>query len=186
MRAEQHDWKFPITLGCCTLLMVGIMWYPSHAQRQTLRKHIETYEVALGLSGGGADLRQLAQQVDRLEEQVQQQTGYVPDSAQAGEVYQGIAAAFRGFEVRDREISTRNAAEYAEYGVMPVSVEFQAGFDEAFGVIRELESARRMMRLDRVEIESGRRDAESQSLSVQIELSAFFSLPPEPDPEVTP
>jgi hypothetical protein len=155
-------------------LFIGV-WYPYHHLRSQMQRQIDEARVELGLSlDGSDDWTTLPTHVAMLRERTRGAQKYVPQQDEIAEVLRGLTTSLDAHGVTRPEVTTKKAKHFADYSVIPVSVQFTAQFPETFGVLKRLESLPRLIRIERLELESNARERWAP-LTVGLELSTFFS-----------
>ena len=151
------------------------LWYPYHRVRVDTQQKIDTARKELGLSPDGSDdWTTLPTNVAMLREQTTGAQKYVPQEDEIAEVLRGLTESLDAHGVRQPEVITKKIKHFEDYSVIPVSLQFTAGFTETYGVLKRLESLPRLIRIDELEVESNSRKRRAP-LTVVLELSTFFS-----------
>lgn len=182
MRAELPD-KKELRSGLVILgvfvLLAGAVWYGSYRQRAGYEARIATARKQLGIDLAPAQgLSELNSRVARMRARVSGAQRHVPQQDRITDVFRSMDQAMRRHGVRDPQIIAEEARAYANYSLVPLTIELQCGFRSLYGVLSEIESMPRLMRIDRLSIDRPRhRSAEdpAEALNVELEMSVFFS-----------
>jgi Tfp pilus assembly protein PilO len=109
---------------------------------------------------------------DELRRQTRQFTDEVPLSSDLSSMLERLGQELDQGVALEREISTRPVVEGKDLAQIPVVVKFRGSFDQAFAVLRHIESSPRMTRLDRMLLEQPAGEGD-RALKVEVEFSTF-------------
>lgn len=172
---ERDQWKFVAVLS--VLLMgfgIGI-YLPAHYQRAKIQKRIDIAKAELGLDpAAAANMSRYHTRVVALREEVSGAQRYVPRVEEIASVLRGLTRSLDAYEASQPEVLTREAREYADYSVVPVSLRFDGSFPAAFGVLDRIESMPRLIRIDELHFQADPKHLDAP-MSVRLELSTFYS-----------
>ncbi len=175
MPIERDQLKTLAIIGVLFVLFAAAIWLPGHFTRQSLERRIDAARHALGvMPDQGAGLSEWYAQVIDLREQVRGAQRYVPEKDELAQVLRGLTAAMQQHQVTHPELTTRDVQHFANYSLIPANVQFSAPFPQVFGVLDEIEAMPRLIRIDRLDIESNPQRSD-MPLAVTMELSTFFS-----------
>jgi len=179
MRIEKDQIRTLMILGAMAVIFGLVMWLPLHLKTTQLKERIAKAEKQLGMDRAStAGLGKLANEVIRLEQVVSGAQKHVPRQADLAPFLRDLSTELNALEVTEREVETLPIAEGAHYSIVPVNLQFHSDFPEAYQFLKRIESKRRLIRVNRLEID-GRRDGPAQQHAVRIELATFFSRPHE-------
>ena len=175
MRIESDVIKTTGVLAGAALLFVLIAWLPSRLEAGGLQRRLAAAKTEL--AQGQEAQQQLAvlrQEVINLENQVNSYDRQVPDDLQMAELMRQISSALHQHDASD--LSARNGEEFrgAQYNIVPLTLQFRASFVDLYLFLEQLESMRRLVRVDKLDLD-GDRDDPAAKLDVQLQLSAFYA-----------
>lgn len=175
MPVSREEVRFLAVLG----LIVGAfgvgLWLPAHRERAKLQTRIDQARQQLEAQRANADeVARLHQQVVQLSQAVSRQPHQVPEQEDLDQVLRHLTRALQSSNVREPDLTTRDTRHFAHYSIIPIEVEFQGSFRDAFGVLERIESMPRLIRVDRLELEGQERNT-AGPLSVSLQLSAFVA-----------
>lgn len=177
MHIEKDQVRALLILGALAVLFGLVLWLPLHLQSNRLNDRIAKAEKQLGMDRASTlGLGKLANEVIRLEQVVSGAQKHVPASAQLAPFLRDLSTELNALDVTEREVETLPVVAGPHYSIVPVNLQFQSGFPETYHFLKRVESKRRLIRINRLEID-GRRDHESGQREVRIELATFFTQP---------
>ena len=175
MPIERDQLKTLAIIVSLGLVFAVVIWLPGHFARQKIQTRITSARHELGIMPDHkAGLSSWYTQVVNLRQTVNGAQKYVPEQDELADVLRGITQAMQDNPVESPELTTRDVTHFANYSVIPVSLQFSAHFPDVFGVLDAIEQMPRLIRIERLDIASNPNDP-GQRLSVKLELSTFFS-----------
>jgi Tfp pilus assembly protein PilO len=96
----------------------------------------------------------------------------VPIGVDVGDLIKELSAALVEAGVDRREIVTQPTANGRPFSRTPVTLRLECSFEQAFRVLKRVESCSRLTRIDRLSVTSAGEDR-SRPLRVEVEISAF-------------
>jgi len=179
MRIEKDQVRALMILGGLAVVFGLVLWLPLHLQSSKLSERIAKAEKQLGMDRASTmGLGKLANEVIRLEQVVSGAQKHVPAGAELAPFLRDLSTELNALNVTDREVETLPVVEGPHYSIVPVNLQFRSGFPGVYHFLKRVESKRRLIRINRLEID-GRRDDESGQRAVRIELATFFTEPRE-------
>ncbi len=172
---EKDQWKFGAVLG---LVLVGFgigIYLPARYERSKIQTRIDAAKAELGIDpAAAAGLKRYYGQGVALRDEVSGAQRYIPQMEEIASVLRGLTESLGAFETAEPEVVTRQAKDYADYSVVPVSLAFDGRFPAAYGVLDRIESMPRLIRVDRLHFQADARTLEAP-MAVRLELSTFYS-----------
>ncbi len=157
------------------VLFIAVVLVPYGIKDARLQKRIDTAREELGIGDvDNSGLANLHNEVQDLREQVGGRGQYIPNEDEISLVLRDLSGLINAPGVTGQEIVTDKPNYYADYNILPVKIQFNAPFATAFDLVKRIESLSRVVRVDRLEIES-EPDYPRQPLVVNLQLSAFFA-----------
>jgi len=179
MRIEKDQVRTLIILGLLAAVFGLVLWLPLHMQTERLHDRIAKAEKQLGMDRAStAGLGKLANEVIRLEQVVNGKQKHVPAQADLAPFLRDLSTELNALDVTRREVETLPIVEGPHYSIVPVNLQFRSGFVESFQFLKRIESKRRLIRINRFEVD-GRNESSEGGNAVRIELATFFSEPRE-------
>ncbi|MEM1027097.1 MAG: hypothetical protein AAGJ38_03350 [Planctomycetota bacterium] len=161
------------------LLFVGVVWYPNYrAKSSNISRAAEATERLANIDASEAQRLQLEQTVRDLESGLETDEHYVPTSPQLSMMLRGLTESARESGVWEQELTADEFKRYADFSVIPASLEFESGFGSAIGVLESIEKQRRLTAVQRTELEHARGTEEhigESRVNLELELVSFFS-----------
>jgi len=178
MRIEKDQIHTLAILGGLAVVFALVLWLPLHLRSQQLSERIEHAEEQLGFDRQStAGLGRLANDVVKLEQIVNGAQKYVPEQAELADFLRNLSTELNDIEVRDREVETLSIVDSKHYSIIPVNLRFRSSFPKVYLLLKQIESHRRLIRVNRLEIDT-ENDADADGLmSVRMELATFYSSP---------
>ncbi|MEM1097690.1 MAG: hypothetical protein AAGH92_02760, partial [Planctomycetota bacterium] len=89
----------------------------------------------------------------------------------------GLTESARASGVWEQELNADEFKRYADFSVIPASLDFQSSFGAAIGVLEAIEKQRRLTAVQRTEIDYARNADQTggSSVNFEVELVSFFS-----------
>ncbi|MEM1098928.1 MAG: hypothetical protein AAGH92_09075 [Planctomycetota bacterium] len=160
------------------LLFVGVVWFPNHrAKASNLQRASDATERLATIDASEAQRLQLEQTVRDLESGLETDEHYVPTSPQLSLMLRGLTESARASGVWEQELNADEFKRYADFSVIPASLDFQSSFGAAIGVLEAIEKQRRLTAVQRTEIDYARNAGQTggSSVNFEVELVSFFS-----------
>lgn len=172
---DRSEFKRLALLAVVFVIFGAGLWWPAHAERTDLQSRIDHAQRELDRDLADAEhLPELHQRVEELREALSGAHRYVPREDELDQLLRDLTQAMQTYAVADADLTTRETRRFAEYSLVPMTLEFRSSFPAAFGVIEQIETMSRLVRIDRMEIEPAQRD-ELSPVHVRLELSTFFA-----------
>ncbi|MFA9480198.1 type 4a pilus biogenesis protein PilO [Phycisphaerales bacterium AB-hyl4] len=175
MPVDKRDLKLLGLSAGVMLLLVAVLWLPGAMERRELSQRID--DAKQRLAGELADvqlLHPLGEQVVQLHAAIDEAPHHVPAHDELDHLLRRLTEALDAFDLQQQEIVTERTRRYDDHGVSTVSMRFEGGFPATYGVLQQIESMPRLVRLDRVSFEPASSDI-GGALRVQVQLSSFFT-----------
>jgi len=182
MRIEQDQIKALVILSCLVGAFVLGLWLPHRLKNDRLRARINAAQAELGIVPvSPRELTDLAADVQRKREELGAATRYVPENTEIAELLRQLSSRLEQRQVVDQELLTEAIVRGSEFSVIPVSLKFRGTFPSVFQFIRDVESMRRQMQINLVEL-SRSPGKPHEPLDVKLELSTFAAQTGEATP----
>ncbi|MEM9753502.1 MAG: hypothetical protein AAF916_08965 [Planctomycetota bacterium] len=162
------------------LLFVGAVWWPnSRSKADHQRRADEATQRLANITASEAQRLQLEQAVRDLEDGIETDEHYIPNAPQLSDMLRGLTESARASGVWEQELATDEFKRYAEFSVIPASLNFESGFASAIGVLESIEKQRRLTAvkrtaLDRVRTNDDEPPGQSR-VSLELELVSFYA-----------
>lgn len=175
MPIDKGDLKRLAVAAGVMVVLMAVLWLPGALERRELSQRIEQAEQSL--QGELADVQllgPLSEQVAELHTTIAEAPHHVPPRDELDELLRGLTEALEAFDLQQQEIVTDRTQRHDDHSVSRVRVRFEGGFPATYGVLQQIESMPRLVRIDRVSFEPASSDI-GGPLRVDIELSSFFT-----------
>ena len=177
MRIERDQITTAAVLAAMLLVCVLGGWMPNRFRAARLESRIAEARSQLGLgSSGGEDVKQLARQVRELQDAINKTQKHIPQDDELADLLRRISEQLDDQAVVEPTIRTHSVRQGTDYRVIPIELRFEGSFPSAFGFVEQLESMRRLVRIDRLEVEADRKQRH-KPLAVALDLSTFCAMP---------
>jgi len=176
----KHQSKIWIASFVVVLVAYGLLgWYPQRSERSQLRNQIA--QTQQNLAGDAADrlsIDKLEATVAELRQSTTDAQRLVPDQPELADLLRGLSDALIEQGVNGHEITTQPIEQLAHFQAIPISIEYRAPFTASYGVIEQIVSLPRLLRVDALHLmlDEG---SENGVLEVNLRLSAFVAAPAE-------
>lgn len=165
----------PAAIFTMLALFAGGVLVPYGIRDARLQGRFDKASEQLGINGAdNAGLVRVYEEVQALRDQLDGRGRYIPEEDQISLVLQDFSGLINAPGVTGQEIITLAPSYYADYNIMPVKIQFNAPFATAYDLVTRIEQLSRVVRIDRLDVEA-QPGYPSQPLTVNLELSAFFS-----------
>ena len=176
MQISRGDIKTLAVLAAVFAVFAVGLWLPASFTRSDIQERITAARTELNNQKYSAkDLANLNRNVLELRASVQGTQRYIPEEDELDELLRSLAESLQGFDVRQQEIETSRMEYHADYTVVPVSVRFEGSFPTTFGILSQIESMPRLLRIERMELQPQRQDRIGEALLVSLEINTFFA-----------
>lgn len=150
----------------------GVVFWPSQKQNQALAQEIQTKREQLD-ARQLPDLAPLRNEIADLRAELRDSAVQLPEGASPHRVLDGLSDAITKNGVTVYDTAQRPSKRYARFSVTPVDVQFNAGFETAFAVLRSIETSNQPLRVERLEL-NGSADETTGHVGVSLQLSSFY------------
>ena len=182
MRIDRADWIDLAAAGAVVVLFALVVYLPGQMQRSRLATELEQGQVRLE-----HELAQLThlpaveKQVAQLNAELSAAPHAVPLEEETDRLVRRLSEALRREGLEAEELVTEPPRQGAGHSATPVRMEFACSFASLYGLVERLESQRRLLRVDRMDLarEPGEQAA---PLAVRLELTAFTARMEEVSP----
>lgn len=176
MQISRGDFKTLAVLAAVFAVFAVGLWLPASFERSKIQDRITAARDELNNQKYSAqDLANLNRNVLDLRASVRGTQRYIPEEDELDELLRSLAESLQSFDVRQQEVETSRMEHHADYTVVPVAVRFEGSFPTTFGIISQIESMPRLLRIERMELQPQRQDRANQPLLVTLEINTFFA-----------
>ncbi|MEM1109402.1 MAG: type 4a pilus biogenesis protein PilO [Planctomycetota bacterium] len=116
-------------------------------------------------------------EVEELKEELNTSTRYVPDRPELASVLRSLTEVVESQGISDQRLQVRETKRHKHYAELPLSLEFEDTFSSTFGVLKQIESLPRLVRLEAMNLRVVERDPSSASaprMQASLRLSSFY------------
>ncbi|TVQ31601.1 MAG: hypothetical protein EA376_09025 [Phycisphaeraceae bacterium] len=177
MKSKMRLW-LSVSLAAITLASLGLIIGPKH--RSLARLNDERLTLAARVADaddGAAAIRRLEESLALARKMARQQTKPIPQDSDFASFMRNLSERLDELQLFDREINTGRELELDLAWSMPMSVTLRGPFTRVHDAIQWIESLQRLVRVQRLRIETDRgRDDKTQLGGVRVEmtLDLFF------------
>ena len=183
MKIEKDHWVVACILaGLFAAFGLGV-WWPSQIKLRGYQERIAQAQEELGPNFNQPEvILQREKDIDVLRAKIESSPRYVPQETGLATVLRNLTQAVNAQQIHSQTISTQAIREYKQYSEVPVELEFTSSFTAAYGVLREIETMPRLVRVDALSLRL-QAAAEGRISQPRVEasyrLSSFFTGEPE-------
>lgn len=165
-----------IKTACVVLLLCvvygTVVFWPSQKQNQALAQELVAKQAQLEQMPV-PDLAPLREEIAGLRAELRDSAVELPRGASPYRVLDSLSEAITKNGVAVYDTAQRPSKAYARFAVTPVDVAFKSGFDQAFTVLRAIETSDAPVRIERLEL-TGSPDESSGFVGVTLQMSSFY------------
>jgi Tfp pilus assembly protein PilO len=173
MWIDRDEWKVLAALAVIVVAFAIGIWLPARSERAGLHERIEHAENQLAKARASPDLSTWHEAVSTLRRELQGAQRRVPQDDELSRVLRGITNALNERGVRRQEVVTQEIERLDAYNVIPITVNFQGSFMDAYHVMERVEQMPRLIQVEQLHVKKPNDGAEA--LAVHMELSTFFA-----------
>lgn len=173
MRIEGDIVKTAVIVGLLCTVYGGMVFWPSEKQNKAMAAEIQSKQDEL-VKRGTPDLAPLRAEIVELRAELRESAIELPSGESPFRVLDSLSEAITSNGVTLYDTSQRKSERYARFAVTPVDVQFSCRFDQAFKVLRTIESSRQPIRIERMEM-TGSKDETTGFIDVNMQMSSFFT-----------
>ena len=173
MRIDYNQKKVWVVLTAVVAVVVLAVGLPSYLHVARLRAQVGLLQRQVVDSQHSATaVNKLKAQIAELNEQASQFARSVPNSTALGPLLEQLSIDLASASMTSQEIAAKPIVEAEGFNRIPLTLACRGFFKDVFGLLQRIESYDRLVRVDRLQIDS---DAEvpGQPLIVRMELSTF-------------
>ena len=176
MHLERDQIRTLIAVGALAAVFFFAGWLPERLHHARLQERIEAAERRLGFDQRDArGLPELAANVDRLRAIVDRTPKYVPETDEWHTLHSKLSVMLHEHDAQQIDLTTSESTRGEDFSTIPFSLDFEADFPSIFGVLSEIESMRRMIRVERIEITADRKDR-TRPVEASFDMTTFSSV----------
>ena len=177
MKSKMRLW-LTVSLAAIALASLGLVIGPKHQSLARLNEEQQTLAARVAdADDGAAAIRRLEEALAVARKMARQQTKPIPKDSDFASFMGNLSERLDELQLFDREINTGRELELDLAWSMPMSVTLRGPFTRVHDAIRWIESLPRLVRVQRLRIETDRgRDEKTQLGGVRVEmtLDLFF------------
>ena len=178
-RITKDVWVTVASLAAVVTVFGGLLWYPTLKERMQYASRQQGAESRLAeINATQAELDRLSVEVAQLRERVAADDFYVPGRPELSPMLRGWTESVERQGIRGQELVTSEFERYAEYSMIPASLDFSAGFDSLFEALRAIETHPRLTAVQSLELRAEPADNagfDEPVVEVSLELNTYFT-----------
>lgn len=186
MRIERDQIQAVLILMGLGVAFLLLGYLPTRSKAAELDQRIsQASQVLAAMSDDDETCRQLASDIEQLEQAVAGAQGFVPQDSELASVLRQITNELNAEQCSNPQIMAKESVEEAHYGRIPMTLDFAGSFETVFGFLKRLESMDRLVRIDKLEIrtdDSHDDTTAAHPLRVKMEVSTFYAQVEVPAP----
>lgn len=182
MRIDRAEWIDLAAAGAVVVLFALLMYLPGQMQRSALAGELEEGEQRLKQELAQlTHLPQVQRQVTQLSGELESSPYTIPLEEETDRLVRRLSEALRRQGLDAEELTTDPPQDRDGYSTMRLRMEFGCSFASLYGLLERIETERRLLRVDRMDLGTNERDGEAP-LTVRLELTAFTARLEEDSP----
>jgi len=155
------------------------VWLPESRKLAGYQERIVTAQEQLGPSFfEPAMMDKRMTEVQALKDEISSSARYVPERSELAPVLRALTEAVESRGVDNQRFQARESKHYKHYAELPLSLEFEDTFDVVYGVLQEIESLPRLVRLEAMSLRVLDRDRKqeiSPVMQASLRLNSFYT-----------
>lgn len=179
MQNDKSQWIMIGSIAAITAAFTLGVWLPESRKHAGYQERITQAQEELGPSFfEPALMDERVSEVEALKDELNSSARYVPNRSELASVLRSLTEAVESQGVSDQSFQTRETKRHKHYSELPLSLEFEDTFKASYGVLRQIESLPRLVRVDAVNLRVLDRDGPEQSAPVMqasLRLSSFYT-----------
>lgn len=179
MQNDKSQWIMIGTIVAITAAFTLGVWLPESRKLAGYQERITQAQEELGPSFlEPALMGERVSEVEALKDELNSSARCVPNRAELASVLRSLTEAVESQGATDQSFQTRETKQYKHYSELPLSLEFEDTFAAAYGVLQQIESLPRLVRVDAINLRVMDRDDAQQSAPVMqasLRLSSFYT-----------
>jgi len=177
MKSKMRLWLF-VAFAAIMVVSLGLVIGPKHRSLAQLNEERQTLSARVAdADDGAAAIRRLEEALDEARSLARKQTKPIPRDSDFASFMGDLSGRLDDLQLFDREINTGREMELDLAWSMPMSVTLRGPFTRVHDAINWIESLPRLVRVQRLRIETDRgRDEKTRMGGVRVEmtLDLFF------------
>ncbi len=179
MRIERDRRRVLMVVAAVGLVCGLGVYLPARHTRAGLEARAEQARQEIGYDASKTSLRELHDQVAELRLGSHETQRYVPRTDELAEVLRGLTESLQAFGATVHEVVVGDIRHHRDYSTIPMKLRFDGSFPGAYGVLKQIEAMNRLIRVERLSLDTSVSDA-SSPVRVDLELTTFYT--PDRDP----
>ncbi|MEO0514511.1 MAG: type 4a pilus biogenesis protein PilO [Planctomycetota bacterium] len=179
MRNDRAQWIVLGSIGLLCAVFSLAVWYPESRKLAAYHERIVEAQEELGPSFfEPAMMGKRVNEVESLKEDINSSARFVPQRPELASVLRSLTQAVETGGVTDQSIQTRESKQHKHYAELPISLEFEDTFSAAYGVLEQIESLPRLVRVEALNLRVIDRDGAQQAapiMQASLRLSSFYT-----------
>lgn len=155
------------------------VWLPESKKLKGYQQRIVGAQEELGPSFfEPAMMDERVSEVEALKEELHSSTRFVPDGPELASVLRSLTESVESQGVQGQTLQTREAKQHKHYAELPLSLEFEDEFTSAYGVLQQIESLPRLVRVEAMNLrvlDRGEAPQGAPLMQASLRLSSFYT-----------
>lgn len=179
MQNDKSQW---IVIGSIVAMSAAFtlgVWLPENRKLAVYQERIVEAQDELGPSFfEPAMMDRRVNEVETLKNQLNSSTRLVPSQPELASVLRSLTEAVEAEGVNEQSFETREIKQYKHYAELPLTLEFGDSFAASYGVLKQIESLPRLVRVDAISLRVLDRDIKkntSPMMQATLRLSSFYT-----------
>ncbi|MEM1381887.1 MAG: type 4a pilus biogenesis protein PilO [Pseudomonadota bacterium] len=179
MQNDKSQWIVISVIATMTAAFTLGVWLPESRKQAGYQERITQAQEQLGPSFfDPAMVDQRVSEVEALKDELASSARSVPTRPELASVLRSLTQAVESQGVSDQRFQTRENKRYKHYAELPLSMEFEDTFAACYGVLRQVETLPRLVRVDALNLRVLDREHSASAAPVMqasLRLSSFYT-----------
>ncbi|MAE62989.1 MAG: hypothetical protein CMJ18_01850 [Phycisphaeraceae bacterium] len=174
MRVSGSEIRLIVILVVIVGAFVLVGWFPLHRRTTNLRQQVGALEPKVdGAFAATETIGTLGRHVQRLDDEIGASDKKLPVDAELAAFLSELSNHSKSLQVSDLKMNQGDVINGVDYKVIPVTLGFRGSFQSVFQFITRIESMRRPVRINQLEIGLQGSDEGTEVLNVSVDLDTF-------------
>lgn len=177
-KADRRSWQTTLVLALAASSLVVGLWYPMNRRHQQVQQQLTQAqsELAQQTLKTGSPL-QLQQQIRTIKNELGRRGSQVPTQNDVPALLRTLSQLAESQQLGEAQIINRPVLAGDQYQAVPMAIQFKGPFPQAFGMLKDVESMERLLRVTRLDVSRDTSVATGgpANVNVSLELAAFFA-----------
>ena len=175
MFVERDQIKTLLIIAAVSAVFAVGLWLPVRSKQNRIRADIDRLKCDINNERQDKENATRWQgEIRLMQAYLRDCTRYVPEKEQLAEVLHGLSNALKKNEAVEQNVLTAETTRYIDYTVIPVTMEYYGSFPATYGILQNVESMSRLIRVEKLAVLQPYQRDDGQ-LKINMQVSSFYS-----------